>query len=69
MAKNIKAVELTPSENSGEAPLTIAKPEEEFNLDKFKSKRGAAIANIETLPSALTGTQPCSGQGFCEAPP
>jgi hypothetical protein len=53
MAKNIKAVELTPSESSSEAPLTIAKPEGEFNLDKFKSKRGAAVANIEVLPSAL----------------
>jgi hypothetical protein len=51
----IKAVEKTeavtpPAEES--APLTIAKPSG-FSLDKFKSKKGAAIANIETMSSQL----------------
>ena len=52
MARKIKAVEkteaLTPEENS--AP--IAKPGE-FDLDKFKAKRTATVANVETLPSPL----------------
>jgi hypothetical protein len=49
--KAVKAEALDPSEES--APLTIAKPAGKFSLEKFKSKRGAAVANIETLPSAL----------------
>ena len=32
--------------------MSIAKPSA-FNLDKFKSKRSAMIANVETLPTAL----------------
>lgn len=39
-------------ETPTEAPQSIAKPEG-FNLDKFKSKRAAAIANVETLLTAL----------------
>jgi len=35
-----------------EETLSIAKPST-FNLDKFKSKRGAAIANVGTLLTAL----------------
>ena len=35
-----------------EGGLSIAKPST-FNLDKFKSKRGAAIANVGTLLTAL----------------
>jgi hypothetical protein len=35
-----------------DAPLSITKPDA-FNLDKFKSKQAAAIANVETLLSAL----------------
>jgi hypothetical protein len=35
-----------------DAPLSIAKPEG-FDLDKFKSKRAAAAANVETLQTAL----------------
>src|SRR4029077_19284180 len=45
MAKNPKLVELPPAE-------AIAKPEG-FSLDKFKSKRAAAIANVETLQTGL----------------
>jgi hypothetical protein len=36
----------------GAEPLAIAKPGA-FSLDKFKSKRAAAMANVETLPNAL----------------
>jgi hypothetical protein len=35
-----------------EQPQTIAKPSG-FSLDKFKSKRAAAVANVETLQGAL----------------
>jgi hypothetical protein len=35
-----------------EEPVTIPKPDE-FNLDKFKSKRAAAAANVETLQTGL----------------
>jgi hypothetical protein len=49
MAQNIKAVEaLTPEENS----VPIAKPGE-FDLDKFKAKQAATVANVETLQSPL----------------
>src|SRR5262245_20737419 len=48
---------LTPKENNEtlapeERSAPIAKPGE-FNLDKFKAKRAAAVANVETLHSAL----------------
>jgi len=33
--------------------VSIAKPAEESGLDKFKSKKAAALANIETLPTEL----------------
>src|SRR6185369_312498 len=36
----------------GTEPISIAKPDS-FNLDKFKSKRALAMANVETLPDAL----------------
>ena len=64
MAQNIKAVEnigaLTPEENGvtpeNNAPeeniVPIVKPGE-FNLDKFKAKRTATVANVETLQSPL----------------
>jgi hypothetical protein len=31
----------------------IAKPDTGFSLDKFKSKRPASVANVETLQTAL----------------
>jgi hypothetical protein len=34
-------------------PVSIPKPEGEFNLDRFKSKRDATLANVETLLTAL----------------
>ena len=48
--KEVEKVEVP--EESG-APLTIAQPSGGFDLNKFKSKRTAAIANIETLPTSL----------------
>jgi hypothetical protein len=41
------------SEQEAEETLSIAKPGT-FDLDKFKSKRGAAMAGVETLQTALT---------------
>jgi hypothetical protein len=60
MARNIRAVKnakaLTPEENSVSTPeensAPIAKPEE-FNLDKFKAKKTATVANVATLLSPL----------------
>jgi len=40
------------TENPDTEAAAIAKPEG-FDLDKFKSKRAAAMANVETLPNAL----------------
>jgi hypothetical protein len=39
-------------ETTPDAPQSIAKPEG-FSLDKFKSKRAVAMANVETLQTAL----------------
>ena len=39
----------TPTDNV----ISIAKPAGKSRLDKFKSKRGTALANIETLPTEL----------------
>jgi hypothetical protein len=36
---------------TGEEAASIAKPEG-FSLDKFKSTRAPAMANVETLPNA-----------------
>ena len=41
-----------PEIDSEAAAISIAKPGA-FNLNKFKSKRAAAIANVETLLTAL----------------
>ena len=46
--KKIKKTETPPEETT---PLTIAKPSGKFDLSKFKAKRAAAIANVETLPT------------------
>jgi hypothetical protein len=49
----IKAVpDNTPAPESNDTTLSIAKPEG-FSLDKFKSKRAVAMANVETLQTAL----------------
>jgi hypothetical protein len=45
--------ELVPTDKpTTEATDSIAKPEG-FDLDRFKSKRAATMANVETLPNAL----------------
>jgi hypothetical protein len=41
-----------PENINGEEPMTIAKPGE-FDLSKFKSRRAATIAGVETLLTAL----------------
>jgi len=46
--KQVRVVPDTPaSEVTTDAPQSIVKPEG-FDLDKFKSKRANAIANVET---------------------
>jgi hypothetical protein len=52
--KAVKAEALTSEENSAaeEKIAPIVKPGE-FDLDKFKAKRPATVANVETLSSAL----------------
>jgi hypothetical protein len=37
----------------GDKPVSIPKPPEEFSLERFKSKRTAAISNVETLHEGL----------------
>jgi hypothetical protein len=48
---NVNPTPATEPESNGK-PLGIAKPSS-FSLDKFKSKRGAAIANVGTQPGRL----------------
>ena len=64
--KKIKKTETPPEETT---PLTIAKPSGKFDLSKFKSKRAAAIANVETLADAATRAQHGSGEGLRKAAP
>jgi hypothetical protein len=52
MGENVKRKEQPELEAPATETLSIAKPEG-FSLDKFKSKRAAAIANVETLLTAL----------------
>jgi len=40
------------SGKSPDNPASVPKPSG-FSLDKFKSKRSASVANVETLPGAL----------------
>ena len=51
MAKN-KTVEVEKIETPEENSVPIAKPGE-FDLDKFKAKQTATVANVETLQSPL----------------
>jgi hypothetical protein len=48
----IKTVEVEKVETPEETSVPIVKPDE-FNLDKFKAKRTATVANVETLQSPL----------------
>ena len=52
MTDETKKTELKLVSGDGEA-VSVPKPEGEFSLDRFKSKRGAALANVETLLTAL----------------
>jgi len=52
MARNIEPVEKIEAPTSEENSVPIVKPDE-FNLDKFKAKRTATVANVETLQSPL----------------
>jgi hypothetical protein len=45
--------ELVQTENPTTEPTTPIPKPEGFDLDRFKSKRAAAMANVETLPNAL----------------
>jgi hypothetical protein len=56
-----KKVELVADEESStQAPeeSSIQKPQEEFSLERFKSKRTASIANVETLHNELPVLRP-----------
>ena len=48
-----KKPSLVPPLSSDDAPISIAKPDTDFSLNKFKSKRAAAVANVETLQTGL----------------
>jgi hypothetical protein len=52
MTDESKKTELKLVSEGGEA-VSIQKPTEEFSLDRFKSKHGATLANVETLLTAL----------------
>jgi hypothetical protein len=45
-----KPVIVSPADD---APMSIAKPDADFSLNKFKSKHAAAVANVETLQTGL----------------
>jgi hypothetical protein len=49
----VKVVPDTPASEVPADALSIAKPDDSFDLNKFKSKRANAIANVETLVTAL----------------
>src|SRR5262245_2221359 len=46
-----KKLHVVPEQKSED--VSIAKPAKKFNLDKFKSKQSAAMANVQTLQTAL----------------
>jgi hypothetical protein len=52
MTEKVQKPILTAIDTEEKPALSIAKPEG-FSLDKFKSKRAAALANVETLQTAL----------------
>jgi hypothetical protein len=52
MAEKTEKPYLVPSNNQPDEATSIAKPGA-FSLDKFKSKHAAALANVETLQTAL----------------
>src|SRR5436190_6569477 len=48
-----KQTEAPALEENGTPSMSITKPSDEFDLNKFKTKRTAAVANVETLPQSL----------------
>ena len=66
-AEQVKVIEVPAPEENG-TPLSIAKPDT-FNLDRFKAKRAAAVANVETLPSALPVHNMAAAKDFVRATP
>jgi hypothetical protein len=51
--RNVKVVEKTKAPAPEENSTPIAKPSDAFDLSKFKTKKTAAVANVETLPTSL----------------
>jgi hypothetical protein len=60
--------ESKPEVEIADAPMSIAKPAA-FDLDKFKSKRAAAIANVETLLGALPHHNMAAAKDFVRLHP
>jgi hypothetical protein len=60
--------ESKPEVEIADAPMSIAKPAA-FDLDKFKSKRAAAIANVETLLGALPHHNMAAAKDFVRTHP
>jgi len=72
MVKNLEAVEkseMSSSSKENEEPLAIAKPSGGFDLNKFKAKRAAAVANIETLPTSLPVHNMAAAKDFVRTHP
>jgi hypothetical protein len=46
-------VNAPPNPEDPDSKLSIAKPDEKFNLDRFKSKKMAKMANVGVLPTQL----------------
>ena len=51
-----------------DTPISIAKPSG-FDINKFKSKRAPAMANVETLLTALPVHKISGGQGLRQVAP
>src|SRR5262249_45011785 len=52
VSKLAKPNDFDPNKQAEPEPMSIAKPDD-FDLNKFKTKRAAVMANVETLPTAL----------------
>jgi hypothetical protein len=67
--KTIDQTETSPAPEGNGTPLTIAKPSGGFDLNKFKAKRAAAVANIETLPTSLPVHNMAAAKDFVRVHP
>ncbi len=61
-------VKVVPDSTTTDAPQSIAKPEG-FDLNKFKSTRAAAMANVETLVTALPSHNIAQAKDFVRLHP